>query len=202
MLDKFLPPTDNLYKFIAISGLMLLILSFVPEYLSFRYVEKLVEYENHQKRFITEIKAATNEREKLNERLNNYNEQLEKIVKDLNETRKAVNKKELIDQADEIIKNSNELSEYNKKLDQEFKKLFLTKNDLDTEGTMLDTYDDEIKYLKDLSRIIFIVGCLLIIFGFSTWYYKVQKPNDLILFNQATQDNQSKLKRAKRHRLI
>lgn len=44
MLDKFLPPTDNLYKFIAISGLMFLALSIVPYYFSFQLGERKLEH--------------------------------------------------------------------------------------------------------------------------------------------------------------
>jgi hypothetical protein len=63
MLDKYLPPTDSLYKFIAISGLLLFCLSFVSTYLSFQISLQIIELNK-------EIKIFSERQDELNSRYN------------------------------------------------------------------------------------------------------------------------------------
>jgi hypothetical protein len=191
MLDKFLPPTDNLYKFIAISGLMLIVFSFVPNYISFKFTEQQIGYIGNQYKFIVES---------------------DQLIKDIN--KQVENQKQLIRDLEELPKKTNgenneKLLQVKKNLEEEAKKLGekqiamnLKEAELKTAGEYITFYDLTITRLVSLSVIIFLVGVFFVVVGFYFWYQKMQKPNDLILISQTKEQSLAKSKRIKRIRLI
>jgi hypothetical protein len=226
MLDKYLPPTDNLYKFLAISGLLLIVVSFIPNYFNFQLWEQKVDYLRQQKVFIAEIEKFNKDYEALNKNLNNLNqkygestdtykvifelqENLDKELKERNYQKAKelyevylsnkqiiLEKKKVIDELKANIDNDSKEIK-NKEIEIETKKA-----ELDKTKDLIELYDEEIARLKLMSYLLFILGIITAFIGFYFWYSKIQKFNDLILVNDAKEKQQEKIKKTRRFRML
>jgi len=190
MLNFLIPPTDNLYKFIAITGLLFIFASFFyPTILNIKINERILESEKDIE--IAKIESAKLEREageielKLNieqKDVETFKEnknivspkQLEAEVSDLEQLRKQT--KEATDIAAEQLKKNIEI-EYNNKLTKFYNDYFGLASNIALSGEIL--------------------GFVLMILGFGLWYQKVQKYQDLVLLKEA-KENQNSTKTKKR----
>lgn len=190
MLDKYLPPTDNLYKFMAISGLMFLALAIVPFLLNFKLSEMRIqrdaefdlaniEKENtlrkdkielDYKKFI--LSQAFNPNLTPNEEEKIYDEYLEGQFSNLSLEMKKMQV------VKKVINESKDLSEKIKEIDTELA-------DRVSGNELIRYYDDQIYNLTTITIATTLFGLILAIFGFYLWYVKFQKPNDFVLKNQA-----------------
>jgi hypothetical protein len=90
----------------------------------------------------------------------------------------------------QLLKDNNlELLNETKKLSEENNEITIGKIQLDSKVELTKYYRNQINTLDILSWVILCVGVLLIFIGFYFWYIKIQKPNDLILANQANEQN-------------
>jgi preprotein translocase subunit SecG len=167
MIDKLFPPTDNLYKFSAIAGLLFIILSFYPQYLNFKLNEQKIENMKNSKILMTDLKLANEELELLRKKHEETNQSKEGNKPTDEELSKYIQKRKELESRNIEIESVQELEKY---------------------------YNEEINRLNFISHITFSVGILVMLIGFYLWYQKVQKPSDLILTNQ-TKENLTKNKR-------
>lgn len=218
MLDKFLPPTDNLYKFVSISGLLLIVLSFYPSYLNFKLGEQRLEHLKNYRMFMVDVDNFTKDLTNINQTSEDAKEGLKNLESKLNEH------EQLLSKAEQAIKNkdlpeaeklSSQITENRKEAEKMFlelkplaakllasedvAKLYERKNQQDIRQAELDSatelikfYESEISYLQNLSRLLFILGLILTAIGFYFWYERIQKHNDLILVNQAQENANAK----------
>jgi len=180
MLNFLTPPTDNLYKFIAITGLLFIFASiFYPTFLNIQINERILESEK-------DIEIATIERTKLERESNDierkandmqkkvegfkqnpsnvFAKQLEAEMKDLEQLQKQT--KEFTDVATELQKRNIEIEYKNK----------ITK-----------FYNNYLELALNAAQVGMTIGLILTFLGFTLWFFKVQKHQDLVLLKEAEQ---------------
>lgn len=179
-------PTDNLYKFMALSGIVILIASFIP----FSYAHKLkvktihlnseIEILRQQREWLTkdmnDLEAAS---KKLLQRYDKYDEYAtRKGAGDHTSELSEVFKTKLDAKGKQVLKELSELSDLNR---QKFV----------SEAQQRAKYK-ELKYLLiimrmglSLSVVGLVSGIFLAYIGFSLWYNRLQIPLDRLIKNKA-----------------
>lgn len=202
MLDKFLPPTENLYKFIAISGILLIIASYYPSYLTFKLGEQYYDLMRNQKILIADLDNINKRLSDVNQTASSLTEKYKEIEKKGDEIiefskQKNIKNKEIAKSIKQEIENYKylqaEIEALKKRLEsidnlEEFRakseQQDIKNAELKVTSAQLEFYGNEIDRLKQLSWILFITGLGMIGYGFNRWYTKIQKINDAILSKQ------------------
>lgn len=207
MLDKFLPPTDNLYKFTAISGLLLIVFSFVPNYFSFKLGEQIIDLRKRtniihiEKDYLSDTpthKLAENLNQR-NEALKNTLSQIPKDEKSLRENYGEKYIESLNNEALQIKDKTLQVMQEVSQVEKQQMELKIKLEELSSATTLAEYYEKSISDLRLLSYGTLITGVGLVILGFRWWYVKVQKPNDLILVNEAKAQQSTKQSEPKKH---
>jgi hypothetical protein len=168
-MEMLKPPTDNLYKFMAIFGLLIFILSYIPIVHS-QQLE--LEWTILQCDFDTNV---TNP-------LNNMGIEMKTQTESLNKILQLINKKDNaeaainIEKANKMLENI-DIPDFKTKLGH-FDEMIKRMN-------ILIKKDVFIKYELYLGIISGIVGFILMCLGFYFWYSKLQKYQDMIIKKEA-----------------
>lgn len=152
-------PTDNLYKFMAISGLVILIISLIfPFYFKKKFTFRIYEIrKNHN---INMIKKEGIERK------------VSKLEDGLKQVRSQADLDEISESSEQIVSEQNQLS-------------FILE-DTDCELKKIEYLSDSVKFLNGFSVIGTLSGLVLTSFGFYLWYIKLQSFLDKALINGVT----------------
>lgn len=187
-------PTDNLYKFLSLAGIIILIFSIVyPKYLIRQLTDSinknttsigLTKIETEY--LIGKVKILKESTEKSRNELKKYNyeKNLEKIIdvkklkEDLHDEKHRDYLKFIYEYQDEIIPEIKETKEYEKKL-HELSELTY-QNEINNYKTKRknEIIMELVSELKQIFRYSFwgiIIGFLTMIIGFNLWYFKVQR---------------------------
>jgi hypothetical protein len=203
MFDVLKPPTDNLYKFLALTGLLLLIISVVlPGYalfsLELKRLEALKEL-NLTKAEIEKSKILQSESESAKHLVDAANLQVqaaqlrgESLTKKKHLSRQEL--KELKQRVDEVEKAMNNLRDATKTFQSKSEALGkqvaiveLRTVDNEYQGEVLESINLALFFLKFLLFVGIIAGGLIAMVGFGLWYRKVQVFEDIILKLTATE---------------
>lgn len=191
MIDLIKPPTDNLYKFVAIFGLILIVVGFIfPPTLFYRSSLELLksvagedELEAHQK-FAVERNRIFNERKmqvaaernKLQQRLDN-----------LDQSQRNASVSSEIDKLEAAIKEARKEAESLEDASHEFNlNLELKKAQAKQQKTFSTNETGNSRFVMVIGWILGIIGLLLAFVGFIMWYKRVAVFQDKILKKQAT----------------
>lgn len=161
-------PTDNLYKFMAIFGMLLIILPFLvfPTIQNYKY--RIIDLTT---------KAALKDNEL---------EELEKIVKQVEDKTSQLNKEEHIKNYENEfdVNKSREVNEVEKTVKDVFKKIEIGEIESINLNNELKKVVADFNYFAILIYIIKvfpIIGFIISIIGFYLWYNKNQKYLDIII---------------------
>ncbi len=175
-------PTDNLYKFMAISGVVIVIASFVP----FFYQHKLR---------IQEIQMV-GERHILLTEFENLLADIKTFKKDMGPIQQLIKKQnlkdstpeELLQEYENILTPPTEVIKEGEEIVEQFHKLYPL-------GIQFLTKCLELGYLRSIIRRNFILlnfgflsGIILAVTGFLLWYKKLQLPLDMIIKNKLKEE--------------
>ena len=181
-------PTDNLYKFLALAGVLVSIVGFLaPEVAEFELAQREIELERSR-----EVLVSTGKRliEKIKDKKSTQNERNKQIVV-LNEGKQkfgcvAPNGLDLCKQE---ITAREEFDEDNKAIDDGFDQLVKWK----AETAQADSAERILKYLREkntrfrtISEFAMWGGLILAFVGFTFWYWLVQRFQDGELRRKAT----------------
>lgn len=189
-------PTDNLYKFISIFGLIICLYSITIPFLKLNSIEIEVQNNNGEANLLEqEVKSIEGDdraidykiREIRNE-LGKYKYDTTSLIIDLEKYKKQLYKKdyrdyiEFINKYEEIvfpvtkkIKELDSLVEKQKSNKREIqKKLILVSN----KNNLASLKIKQTKRLLNYSIMGLALGSILVVFGFAQWYLKIQKPLD------------------------
>jgi len=180
-------PTDNLYKFMALSGLAILIFSLVFPVIRMSEIKlKMVELEIQgeilkiEKNHIIFESNKTVEGQKWMVHLDR-----EKLAK--------LSKKELDYYLNELILQGKDLDNDLKRM-IEVKKKFV---ELEGRIKLVEVLNKDLRFYLIFLMTGGLLGSFLCSFGFGLWYVLVQRPNDLLL---KTQVEQSRMKQEARQK--
>jgi len=166
------PPTDSLYKFCAIAGLVVVLISvYLPE----RMVE---EFESKASVFILELRKAKVE-------LEFQSKELDSLNKDLTSLRQSLMQK----QANKSVQEKSI-----ERTNQAASAIRQTSKTVELKNAEIMTTEEEIKRLGERTRsavrvgaIGWILGGILAVYGFTNWYRKIQVHQDALIKRQAEQ---------------
>jgi len=177
-------PTDNLYKFIAISGIMLFLVAvFYPEY-------RRTEIRNEITLYNSEIKKLSIEESKAKIKLDEIKNELDELEANINIKKSTVNdsvisrvrvlsgKKEIVDLSHKIDRLIYEWKDINREIE-------LKSIEINTKSQLIDDKNSDIKVLDDAANILGPFSMLVMTLGFILWYEKTQKLQDKVLAEQA-----------------
>jgi len=197
MFDLLKPPTDNLYKFIALTGLLVLIISLVlPAYalvtLEMKRLEVVKELNltsaalDEAKTLADETEAATREADAANAQIDGALARYKAMPKSKHPSRQEIT--ERLRRLDEIEAATKDLREASQKLqsktDEIGKKTAEAHNrsiNTDYHNEVLETINVGFFFSKILLIIGLLSGIVVALFGFVLWYRKVQIFEDQVL---------------------
>lgn len=170
-------PTDNLYKFIALSGLTLVILSFLPNFHAYNHKVSLIRLDGEVKTLKKEVEWVSSDLKKLDNEIESAEMKIARPLSDI-----------LKGKAIEFEKHREELDELRAKRSRHVE--MLRKQII--KAIQISTKQQEQVYLgKRILIEIVIAGCtgilgvLLAVNGFVFWYKKLQLPQDIIISKKA-----------------
>jgi valyl-tRNA synthetase len=177
-MNLITPPTDNLYKFIAITGLILILLSII---LPFVKEEELSIKMQQDKTSGEVLKAKGKYLHEQNERLQKSNEMLiesiNKHIKQIDDLLKLkkISSSEVLLQ--EVKDGTNELQNSLKKYDESINGIqSQLESVIEQKGNteLLLYLAKQLSTVKLISKIGIVLGLLLTIVGFWLWYTRLQ----------------------------
>lgn len=180
-------PTDNLYKFMALSGLLIILACFIPYYHLYKLRFDLIQLVNEEERFNAERDWIVKDLNDVQKQIDKLKERTDGLRSEITLAQKTGKKipTDHIEKVESVtndmrVKIQPKLSELN----ELSRKLILTKLNLKSRG-------EEKKYLLDvvrseilLSKICFWVGLFMACSGFILWYKRLQAPQDKLLQNK------------------
>jgi len=190
-------PTDNLYKFMALSGLILCVFMLIyPQTLLEQMSEKLYEQKTQSKILNVELDFLTAKRKRLLDDQERHVKRMQEFTPEfevLIEQFKSGMQLEFTREEALAIIDKEKIKD--KEMEESWKKLQTVREDLDEESKQLDIktiqrdeISENIKRLTEdfdnnvLIAIVFaFLGAIISIAGFGFWYVKVQEPTDRLL---------------------
>ena len=166
------PPTDSLYKFCAIAGLVVVLISI---YLPMRMVE---EFESKASAFILELRRAKVE-------LEFQSKELEGLDKDLTSLRQSLMQKQANKSVHE--KSVEHINQSASAIRQTAKIVALKNAEIITTEEEIKRLGERTRFAVRVGTIGWILGALLAIYGFTNWYRKIQVHQDALIKRQAEQ---------------
>lgn len=170
-MDVLKPPTDNLYKFISIFGLIIFVVSIAAPYIA---SEQLSTLTTVIAKPIADIKLLNQDNARLLSEVDEVQGRLPKQSQNLTEAEKQT-VRQVFAESDRLLK---EVRENIRKI-----------RELETTSDMqIKTADARAATLLGLiwwTSFGKVIGLVSILTGFTLWYFKLQRYQDLLLKNQA-----------------
>lgn len=178
-------PTDNLYKFIAISGIVLFIFAIVyPEYRRTE-LNKDITLNNG------EIKKLLVENNKAKSKLEEIKEEIDILDSNANITGSFVN--DSIIRRTRILRGENNLVEDSKKIDKLVNEwsdlkiqIELKAIEINIKSELIKNNENDIKIINEMMNTLGPISVLITFFGFLFWYSKTQRLQDKMLLEQTS----------------
>ncbi|MBN2383592.1 hypothetical protein JXQ70_12000 [bacterium] len=160
-------PTDNLYKFLALSGTIIVILSlYFPKIKEAEFRDRLIDIKENISILDSKIKDCNSQLEMLKKAVNTKNIDSQEIDKD-----KII--PNIIDKTIELGNIINLIE-----IDQ-IKKSF--------EVTRIEVLSERLEEILFWRKVTLCIGFLSAFFSYIFWYFRVQKIQDQILKNDLTE---------------
>jgi hypothetical protein len=180
-------PTDNFYKFIALTGVFLFVISiFYPKYQQKILRDEIEIYNGEISKLNLEKTKSTEKQNELKKRIALLDEKsncnFQSIVNDSIIVKNKVidGPKELVQLSDEIDKLIDEYSQLNREFD-------LKAIEISTTRSLINHKENDLSELNKVTNVFAPVSILIALTGFLFWYEKTQKYQDKVLKEQAVQ---------------
>lgn len=194
MIEPLKPPTDNLYKFIALAGVVIFILSVVYP---FRWSMEVDQRRLEVERDIEIAKFETVEKKALEMELNlarRLAEQASRLLRaEITKSEKSGGSTRAINETIDRLKK--ESSSFEAKARELSEKLSVSgRNTIERtyKLKLWKYYDGYATFLFQVGSIGSTVGFILAVLGFYLWYVKLQRYQDVILKSQIEGQSQVK----------
>ncbi|HKI49468.1 MAG TPA: hypothetical protein VKA69_09070 [Desulfobacteria bacterium] len=170
-------PTDNLYKFIALSGLAIIFLSFIPFKNNYENKIEKIQLSGDLKILEAEIYSYKNRTSIITEIMKLTQSDIKKLEMQRKklEFMDAKSFSKHVQFEEQMNEFSNHLFDLTIKEHEYLLKIQTHSIELETKTNKIESISNRIKILLLISTIGFIIGTLLSIFGFVLWYMKCQK---------------------------
>ena len=164
-------PTDNLYKFLGLSGIVIILTSsYVLLITLIELEEKIIDTKEQQRISVEKNRESS-------ERLEEFGKIAERLA--------AIKKKKKLPQnADKSVLqyySGSDLKKLDEKLHQSFHQRIIETINTEFNAQRVESLKQRAEQLKYASIFFNIFGFVLSLVGFTLWYRKVQKPQDMLL---------------------
>jgi hypothetical protein len=180
-------PTDNLYKFIALTGVILLVITiFYPEYQRKNLRDEIEVYNGEVRKLTLEKTKSTEKQKEVKKRIAILDEKsncnCQSIVNDsiIVRTQIIEGPKELIELSKEIDKLIEEYTQLNRDFD-------LKSLEISTKLALINNKENDLFEINEVTGYFGPFSLLIAFIGFLLWYEKTQKFQDKVLKEQAAQ---------------
>ncbi len=191
MLNLPSPPTDNLYKFISIFGLVVSVVAFIyVETKSFENTQEIYQLNSEKRQLLIEKSKLERKKYALKQRLSDFDKKANsKSPSVMNDTVIVWTKvisgpKDLVDESTSISQLIEELRiaelDYLKK-----------ETEIEDKQSVIDLKTSKNEKIFEWIDILLPFGVFLTVIGFLLWYNKSQKYQDIILKEQFIQANRN-----------
>lgn len=180
-------PTDNLYKFIALTGVILLVISiFYPEYQRKTLRDEIEVYNGEVRKLNLEKTKSKEKQNELKKRIELLDEKsncdCKSIVNDsiIVRTKIIEGPKELVELSSEIDRLIEEYSQLNREFD-------LKSLEVSTKLALINNKENDLLEINEATDFFGPFSFFIAFIGFLLWYEKTQKFQDKVLKEQAVQ---------------
>ncbi len=184
-------PTDNLYKFVALTGVVLLILSLLyPESQRTTIRDEITLYNG-------EVRKLNFERDKSKRKLKDIKEQVKELDKKTNckcnsiVNDSIISRTKILEGPDELVKLSLEIDRLVEEYVSINRELNMKVAEIDAKLELINNKNQDLEELNEATSLFIPFSFLLSIAGFFLWYDNTQKYQDRVLKEQANQFLQS-----------
>ena len=165
-------PTDNLYKFLALSGTVIVLLSIYMAETKINEVEDAILDESEMIKILAVKYAALEKR----------TDEIKSIIENSILRQKGLYKKDLGKL--ELEYSSLELKELLKELEETHLLLQIDKAKIESKNLIIKKLHERSITISRRGIMIIALGLIMTNIGFIFWYIKVQKPLDMVLQNE------------------
>lgn len=180
-------PTDNLYKFIALTGVILLIISiFYPEYQRKTLRDEIEVYNGEVRKLSLEKTKSTEKQKELIKRIAILDEKsncnFQSIVND-----SIIVRTQIIEGPKELIELSKEIDKLIEEYTQLIRDFDLKSLEISTKLALINNKKNDLLEINEVTYFFGPFSLLIALIGFLLWYEKTQKFQDKVLKEQAVQ---------------
>lgn len=179
-------PTDNLYKFMALSGIVLIITSYIPIYQAWIEGVEIEKVKGERDIIEIEVEWTRKEIDKITEQMNVLIDNIVEISGiSKNEITEALNAKQsLVDINKDLKEHQMKWEELEAKGIEQlklFREQIIKTYQLKTNSKVVNCRLRMLLWLKRLTMIGSFIGVIMTVSGFGLWYKKLQVPQDLLI---------------------
>jgi len=184
MLNLPTPPTDNLYKFISIFGLVISVLAFIyVETKSLENLQEIYQLNTEKKQLVIEKGKLKRQTESIKDRLSDFDKKANsKSPSVINDS--VIIWTKVIDGPKDLIDESKSITQLIEDLRIAELDYLQKETEIEDKQSIIDIKTTQNEKVFDWIDIILPFGVLLTIVGFKLWYNKSQKYQDIILKEQ------------------
>lgn len=192
MLNLPTPPTDNLYKFISIFGLILAILGvFYIETKSLELNQEIYNLEREKNVFNLEQTKIERKRNYLKDKIDDFNRKADiKSNPIINDSIISWNR--IISGSKELTSESNDISTLIEGLQEVEIEIEKKQVEINSNESIIQLKTNQDEKIFEIIDVLIPIGIILSFFGFVLWYDKSQKFQDEILKEQFLQIQRQK----------
>lgn len=183
-------PTDNLYKFMAISGVLVFLSSFIP-YIHFHNLNlSSIKLESEIILLVKEAEWLESDTKQLRDEVSELKLQTYELEKTIAKNRNGQDKlsTKIKSELDDIKIKMNEINLKNLELMEKQREIERKNIEHKTKNQEHRYLSRLIKIEKTIASLIAILGLGLSIYGFSLWYKKLQHPQDVLMSKRLESD--------------
>ena len=191
MLNLPSPPTDNLYKFISIFGLVISVLAFVyVETKSLENTQEIYQLNSEKRQLLVEKSKLERKKYALKGRLSDFDKKANfKSASVVNDT--VIIWTKIIQGSKELVDESKSISQLIEDLRIAELDYFKKETEIHDKQSIIDLRTSEYEKVFEWIDILLPFGIILTIVGFLLWYHKSQKYQDRILKEQFIQSDRN-----------
>lgn len=174
-------PTDNLYKFMALTGIVLVLLSFIPFYYAHKLKVKTIQLNS-------EIEILRQQREWLTKDVNDLEAASEKLIQRYDKYDEHAGRKDASDHVSELTGIKTRIDKKAEEVLKEVSKVQELNRQRFVSEAQQRAKHKELNYLLIIMRVgtflsifLFVGGSIFAYKGFLLWYSRLQIPLDRII---------------------
>jgi hypothetical protein len=188
-MEVLKPPTDTIYKFLAISGLLIFLSSLTSPIWMFQKLDAL-QVEHLRDLQILNLDATTwkeawEDVQKASEKHSTAHKRVQETFDDFMKSKSSTSKTAVQNSLTKAVVAYDEFQIKSKEFEEKVLKWNKQSADVEYKGNLFEVTEHSVQLMADYCLLGILVGLIMTISGFILWYKRTQKLEDLILKKRA-----------------